>query len=200
MSGIACIILAAGLSSRMGQSKLLLDWGDKSVIQQVSEQATNANYQDVVVVIGHEKSSVENAVRNLLISVVVNADYETGEMLSSLKVGIRYIQNNLDVSAVAVMLGDLPLMTTDLHNTMIDAHISGKITIPTYEGKRGHPIIFDTQFWDDILRLDATSAPREVIQKNHSQAAIINITSDAIYRDIDTPDAYQACLELAGLA
>ena len=197
MSKIGCIILAAGLSSRMGQSKLLLDWGDKTVIQHIVEQAVDANYHQVVVIIGHEQARLQAAIGDLPVTVVFNPDYAAGEMLSSLKVGLRYMQNHLDIDGVAVMLGDLPLLTPNLHNAIIEHHQTGMITIPTHDGTRGHPIVFDKKFWCDILDLDLNSAPREIIHRNKNSVVNVALASDAIYSDIDTPEAYQACLRKA---
>src|SRR5690349_11233682 len=137
---IAAIVLAAGLSSRMGQSKHLLPWlNDKTVIEQILAQVIAASVPSIVVITGNRAEEVAAQAQKMGLEALYNPDYATGEMLSSLKTGLRHLPDEVD--GVLVVLGDQPRIQVEALQQIMAAFAvgKGKIIAPRYRGQRGHP-------------------------------------------------------------
>lgn len=195
---VGVVILAAGLSQRMGgESKPLLSWGKRTVIEAIIQTLTPFRFADVVVVTGHQASQVEAVVGHLPARAVYNGRYATGEILSSLKVGLKALKSDID--ACLVVMGDQPQLKTRLVRQIMTAYSQGvsSIIAPFYGEQRGHPILIQRHYWQEILDLPAKSAPREVIERH--PVFPIPVEDDSILRDIDTPESYAKEKRLAGL-
>jgi molybdenum cofactor cytidylyltransferase len=97
-------------------------------------------------------------------------------------------------------MGDQPLLDPRVIGRVLAAYAEGKGTIiaPTYRGERGHPVLMDRRFWPELLALDH-GAPRDVIRRYPEQLALIDVDTDSILSDIDTPEQYQQARRQAGL-
>src|SRR5215510_5627863 len=108
---IAAIILAAGQSKRMGQPKLLLPWGDVTVIEQVISEFAKAGIKDILVITGGAHERIHEVIlkcsENYPVQGIYNQDYEKGEMISSIQCGLRYFAERA-VGAAMIGLGDQP--------------------------------------------------------------------------------------------
>ncbi|MEP3920577.1 nucleotidyltransferase family protein [Ascidiaceihabitans sp.] len=191
MTEVAAIILAAGLSHRMGaQNKLLLPIGETPMIRNVVMQYRAAIDGPITVVTGHDQATVAAKVQDIAnINCVFNPDYETGQQTS---VGVGLLNTPLaDVTLIG--LGDQPLLRSTDIVALLDAHRSegpGKISIPAQGDTRGNPIVVPRD-----LRPHLTADPNkpgcmrftrdnpDLVQRHTLQAA-------GFYTDIDTPDAY----------
>lgn len=195
---VSAIVLGAGMSARMGRSKPLLAWGDTTVIEQIIRQLQAASVSDIVVISGAQAEAVAEAAGRAGARCVHNPDYATGEMLSSLKCGLRALDR--DVSAALVVLGDQPSLRAINVRRVLLAYAEGRGTIiaPSHVMRRGHPILIDRRCWQEILDLPPDSAPRDVINRHGDDIAYVEC-DDSILRDIDTPEAYQDELRRAGL-
>jgi molybdenum cofactor cytidylyltransferase len=196
---IAAVVLAGGLSSRMGRSKPLLPWGDQTVIEAIARRLMLLRFSDVVVVTGHQSEAVQAALKEIPVRTIYNPDYATGEMLSSFKVGLRALDDSL--SACMVFLGDQPQISPRLVHELLTAYADGKgkIVAPSYRNRRGHPILIDRRHWREILDLPPGAAPRDVINAYNDEIAYILTDDASILADMDTPEEYQAALKRAGL-
>jgi molybdenum cofactor cytidylyltransferase len=197
---IAAIVLAGGLSRRMGQSKPLLPWGKQTVIEAIARRLLPLRLSDVVVVTGHRSTDVKAALKGTGARTVHNRRFASGEMLSSLQTGLDALDDG--VSACMVFLGDQPQISARLVHQIMTAYAEGKggIVAPSYMNRRGHPILIDRRYWPEILDLSDGSAPREVINAHSDDIAYVLTDDDGILRDMDTPEEYQAALRRAGLA
>jgi molybdenum cofactor cytidylyltransferase len=194
------VVLAAGLARRMGQPKVLLAWGQgATILDHILEQLQAAAVEPVVVVTGHAAEKVRDITARHRIETVHNPDYATGEMLSSLKVGLRALPAN--VGAVLVVLGDQPRIQPEIISRVIQSYVEGKGTIvaPSYEMRRGHPILIDRQYWNEILALPADGAPRDVINAHADEIAYVVVDTDSVLGDVDTPEDYAAERRKSGL-
>jgi molybdenum cofactor cytidylyltransferase len=191
---IGAIILAAGESRRMGEPKLLLPWGEKSIIRQVCEQVVASGAYETIVVAGRWDKEIRAQVSDLPVQVLYNSEFETGEMLSSLKLGLESLWHSSDVSMI--VLGDQPLIQLDTIRDVMNAFYEGKgrIVAPSYENRRGHPILIDRSLWPSIMELPADAAPRDVIRANDDEIYHLIVDTDSVLRDIDTPDDYQRAI------
>ncbi len=191
MFKVAAVILAAGMSSRMGQMKVLLPWGEnKTILEHIIAQLNRAQVNPIIVVTGHLSVEVQEKAAPLGVNVVHNLDYKTGEMLSSLKVGLRDMPAHIE--AALVVLGDQPRIQTNTIYQVMQAFIEGRgeIVAPSFERRRGHPILIGRRFWQEILDLPNDGAPRDVINAHSDRVAYVEVENDSILRDVDTPADY----------
>jgi molybdenum cofactor cytidylyltransferase len=197
---IGAVVLAAGMSKRMGQSKVLLPWsGRKTIIEHILDQLVLARIQHITVVTGHRSGDLRERVGHLATSVVYNPHYASGEMLSSLKAGLSAMPSH--ISAALVVLGDQPRLQPRVVMQVLTAYAEGAGTIvaPSYQMRRGHPILIDRRYWPEILDLPDDGAPRDVIDRHKDSIAYVNVDTDSVLRDIDTPQDYQQERRQAGL-
>jgi molybdenum cofactor cytidylyltransferase len=154
---ISGILLAAGESSRMqGAFKPLLKWGKRTVIGECVHQMRNSQLAEIFVVLGHREMEIRQTLAGSGVQYAINEDYRRG-MLSSIKTGLALLSPNEDAALIALV--DQPMITKEIVDTLIDAFAAGGkgVALPTYEGKRGHPVIIAAKYFDDIMRLDEDS-------------------------------------------
>lgn len=187
---IAAIILAAGQSRRMGQNKLLLPYGASTVIEMiVTEVGGCESIGDIVVVTGHEADRVAAQLRNASVRCIFNPDYARSDMLVSIQVGLRALAD--EVTAALIVLGDQPRLRREIVQRVIEAYTSVDLIIPSYQMKRGHPILIPRPLWPSILALPPEASLRDVIRVNESHIRYVLCDDDSVLRDIDTPEDYQ---------
>ena len=194
MSHLTAVILAAGQSTRMGRAKLLLPWGDTTILGETIRQVQASTAERIVLVSGSYREPVEAIAAERNVPVVYNPDFAQGEMLSSLKRGIAWVQSQPEPSAgVLVVLGDLPFLPTAVLNTVMHAFRQNRplLAAPVYAGQRGHPVLISHELWPELLALPANSAPRDLLKRHHHQLLAVPTATDVILRDIDTPAQYE---------
>jgi molybdenum cofactor cytidylyltransferase len=193
-SNISAIILAAGSSRRMGQPKMLLAWGQTTILGQVVSVIGSSGILDICIITGGAREFVEKEImqwgKELSVRAIFNPYHENGEMLSSLQIGLS--AQNPEVEATLIGLGDQPQIHLGTVKNLIEASEQSrdKMIIPSFEKRRGHPILIPRQFWPDILRLQSPGTLRDFI--NSQVDKILYINGDAtVLQDIDTPEEYQ---------
>ena len=189
---VAALVLAAGQSRRMRKNnKLLLPYKGKTVISHVLDQVKNAGVSDILVVTGHQRDEVEQAVSSHNVTFVHNDLYAEG-MSGSVKLGIASLAEDCD--AVIIILGDMPAVSADIIRTIIAAYNPPEghlIVIPTHNGKRGNPILWDREFFADFDRLDGDMGAKILLNDYPEYIREIEINSEAVFLDIDTVTAYE---------
>jgi molybdenum cofactor cytidylyltransferase len=190
---VGAVVLAAGQSRRMGEPKLLLPWGDGStIIRKVCQQvATAEGLGKVIVVAGRWRAEIEAQVADLPLRVVDNPRHAEGEMISSLLVGLDALGEGYD--ACLVVLGDQPAIEVGVIEGVLAAYFEGqgKIVAPRYRGQRGHPIIFDRALWAALRALPEGGAPRDVVRAHPDDLYHLDVESDSVLLDVDTPADYR---------
>ena len=196
---VAALVLAAGLSRRMGQPKPLLDWGGHTVLEHILTQLRAADVEDIRIVTGAHADALAAIAQQMGVTAVHNADYATGEMLSSLQTGLRALEPT-QVNAALITLGDQPMIRAENVRAVLDAYAKGDkgIVAPSHNMRRGHPILIDRRYWAELLDLPTGSAPRDAINRHPDDTAYIN-ADECILGDIDTPEAYAEARKAAGL-
>lgn len=197
---VGAVVLAGGQSSRMGQPKVLMPWTDnKPIIQHIVEQLHRSRIDPIVVVTGYYANAVKEIVKPMGVRVAFNRSHKTGEMLSSLKTGLRAMPNH--VAATLVVLGDQPRIQPRVIYRILKAYSEGKgdLVAPSYRMQRGHPILIGRKYWAELLALPRNGAPRDVINEHHDEIAYVNVKTDSVLRDVDTPQDYQQERKRAGL-
>ena len=188
---ISAIILAAGESKRMGQPKMLLPWGEGTVISHVITVFRNAGVEDVLVITGGARESIEDAISHYKVRAVYNKDFANGEMLSSIQCGIRALLHQ--TQAVLIGLGDQPQVQERSVKMVCDVYAENKsnIVVPSYKMRRGHPWLIMRPLWDDLLNLEYPHTPRDFLKAHSENIQYVNINSPDILADLDTPEEYQ---------
>ena len=191
---ISGIILAAGLSTRIGEPKQLLPFEGSTIIETVTDNLLGSKLDEVVVVIGHEAERIKSHIQNKPVKIVFNPDYRLG-MLTSAQCGVRSISDSAD--AFALMLVDQPFITSDLIDLVVDAHAETArgITLPSYKNRRGHPVIFDRCYAADILALQPENGGvRSLFRKYAHDIHYLVVDTDRVIRDIDYREDYLEAL------
>ena len=197
---IAALVLAAGMARRMGQPKVLLPWTkNATILEHIILQLTLARVDYISVVTGNRAGEVRRRASARGVEVVHNPDYETGEMLSSLKAGLESLPSH--IAAALVVLGDQPRIQPRVVSQVMMAYAEGRgpIVAPRYQGQRGHPLLIDRRYWPEFFALPPDAAPRDVIKRYQSEIAFVDVSTDSILGDVDTPEDYQRERWRAGL-
>ena len=196
MSRFGAIILAAGLSSRMGQNKVLLPWRDgQPIVRHVASKFVGAGIKDIIVVTGRDATQVNAALADLRVKCVHNSDYETGEILSSVKCGLGALPS--DVLAAFIQPADMPCVPLDVIVQLAERHEAGWNLAPRFDGRRGHPVLLDRAFWRAMMDLPADAMPRDVIQGARDRLRLVDVEHEGVLLDIDTRESYERVLALA---
>ena len=195
------MVLAAGLSSRMGAPKVLLPWeGNRTILEHIILQVLAAGVEQIVVVTGRAAEDMRQIAEGAGARTVHNPDYQTGEMLSSLKVGLKALPQQ--IAAALVVLGDQPRIQVETVRAVVAAFAEGRsgIIAPSYQMRRGHPILIDRRYWGELLALPADGALRDLLNAHAAEIAYVVVDADSVLHDVDTPDEYQQERRKAGLA
>jgi len=188
------IILAAGLSSRMVENKVLLPWRDgEPIVRHVAYQFLWASIGNVIVVTGRDAALVRAAVDGLNVTCVHNSDFATGEMLSSVKVGLRALPAEL--AGCFIQPADMPCVPVEVIAQLASAHEAGWNLAPRYDGRRGHPVLLDRAYWGAMLALPAEAKPRAVIEGARERLRLVDVADEGVLLDIDTRAAYERALQ-----
>lgn len=194
---IGAIILAAGSSRRMGRNKSLLPIDGVPMIARVVEMFIAIGAQPIVVVTGHEPDMIKAALSQLSMPVefTFNANHETGEMLSSIKLGVAATRARADAFFLA--LGDQPGLRHATLQQLTEArrHSHGDVVRPVYHGKHGHPILIDSRCVDSILALPDRATLNEFVRANSTKTIDVPVEDAATIQDIDTPADYEAAMK-----
>ena len=205
----AAIILAAGSSSRMGggRHKLLLPLHDRPVLAHALDAVLASQARPVVLVLGHQAEQVRAHIASHLthpdLNIIENADYLQG-MSTSLRLGVQTLQSrsytklsNGEIDSALVLLGDQPLITARDIDTLIATYrMTGKrIVAPTYNGKRGNPILFDAGLFPELLEVTGDEGGRSVLERHRDDIATVEMGNPLANIDVDTWDAYQRVIE-----
>ena len=193
-SFISGILLAAGLSSRMGEPKQLLPFGEGTIIETVVDSMLGAKFDEVIVVVGHCASEIRAQLGPRPVSTVFNPDYRKG-MLTSAQTGIRAVGES---DAFALMLVDQPFITSELIDKVVSAYIQTDkgIALPSYNYKRGHPVVFHQRYASKILALNIESnGVRTLFKKYDDDIHYVTVDTDQVLRDIDYREDYERALQ-----
>jgi len=195
---ISALVLAAGLSRRMGTNKLLLPFGEGTILTQVISVLQSCPLDEIVIVTGHEREKVEESIGRHLrpkpdggLRFVYNPNYATGEMLSSIQAGLAAMRDASYCDAALIVLGDQPHIERRIVDQVIAAHRPGTVVIPSFNRRGGHPILIDRVRWPEVLALPLDANLREVLRAHADWLHYVEVDAETILRDVDTPEDYK---------
>jgi molybdenum cofactor cytidylyltransferase len=188
---ITAVVLAAGESKRMGQTKQLLPWGNTTVLGQVLQNLQASSIHDILVISGHEAEAIEAIAQAHDLDAIRNTQYASGEMLSSLQTAVRHLPPSTD--AMLVMHADQPLVTPAIIDQLLTAYRQGHgdIIAPVYAGQRGNPVLLSRCFFEELLGQPLGSAPRDLLRRHPEAIHLVEIADESVLIDLDDPETYQ---------
>ncbi|MCD6074576.1 MAG: 4-diphosphocytidyl-2C-methyl-D-erythritol kinase, partial [Rhodospirillales bacterium] len=185
---IAALILAAGASSRMGSNKLIEDVAGTPMVARVAQAIAASKAKPIIIVTGNQPDKVQRAVNGIAASFVHNADFALG-LSTSLKAGIAALPKDID--GALVCLGDMPFVSPSTIDKLIAAFnpLEGRaIVVPMHEGKRGNPVLWGAQYFDEMKSLGGDQGARKLLDLHADDIVEVPIDDASVLFDVDTPD------------
>jgi len=185
---LAAMILSAGASSRMGRPKALLPYREGTFLEHLIEVTRHPRISVTRVVLG-AGAEVIRAIAKLDASVVVlNPDWEQGQ-LSSICAGIRSLEG-IETDGIVLCPVDHPLVSARLVSELIERFYEARksIVVPTYKGRRGHPAIFSSEMFGELLAAPADKGARAVVWAHSADVLEVPTDEEGVVLNINDPD------------
>lgn len=194
------VLLAAGMSSRMGRPKQLLEWRGRPLVRHTAEQALASRLSGLVVVTGADADAARTALVGLAgpVQTVENSDYAAGQA-GSLRAGLAALPGATE--AALVLLVDQPLVTPALINTVLAAYEADRsylAVVPRYDGRRGNPVLLAAPLFAELAALAGDVGARPVLERHAERVRWLDVDDPAVVSDVDTPEAYEKMQKAKG--
>ena len=187
----AALIVAAGMSTRMGQFKPMLSIGSISIAQRVVASLHQAGISKIVMVTGCNAITLERHLAGNGIIFLRNDRYETTQMFDSVKIGLEYLQDKCD--RIVFTPVDVPLFTAATVRALL---ASGEtLACPVYDGQQGHPILLSAGLIPQILADSGEGGLRGALDRCSAAMAPIPVNDPGTLQDADTPEDFSALLD-----
>jgi molybdenum cofactor cytidylyltransferase len=197
---VGALVLAAGLSRRMnGANKLLAVLGGRTVVARAVDAALASPARPVVVVTGHDAERVRAALAGRALRFAHNPEPAAG-LSGSLRTGLAALGGEVD--AAVVCLGDMPFVRAEHIAALVEAFArSGgrAICAPSFEGRRGNPVLWPARFFPELAALSGDAGARERLDAHAGEVCYVPAADAGVTLDVDTPEAL-AALEGEGSA
>jgi molybdenum cofactor cytidylyltransferase len=182
---ISVILLAAGKSKRMGRPKQLLPFRGSTVLEQIIKNLSESKLDELIVVTGYQGERIAQRITDKQIKIAVNREFQRG-IGSSIKCGLTQVSERSN--AIMIVLGDQPLIEKHTINPLIQTFSMTEqgILVPIYRGIRGHPVIFDMKYRDELLRLPDDVGGRKLIKERSNDVFKVEVDSESVVIDVDT--------------
>jgi molybdenum cofactor cytidylyltransferase len=179
----------------MGEPKMLMKWGLGTVLGRVISRFAEVGVEDILVITGSNRESIEKLVREQAsrhpVRCVFNAEYETGEMLSSIQCGLKLLTES-DAAAAMIGLGDQPQVEERTVKLILESYelTSHPLIVPSHQMRRGHPWLVGRPFWTEILQMRSPETLRDFLRRHAADIHYVKAGSASILADLDTPADY----------
>jgi molybdenum cofactor cytidylyltransferase len=193
MLRIGAVILAAGMSRRMGVPKLFLDFRGKPLFLYSVECAIDSQLDPILIVGGEHIELLQDHTKDLSVEVLKNPAYTEG-MAASLKLGIEALDGRVD--ALLVFLADQPFVPPMLIKKLLQTYMACRsngirVVRPQYNGIPGHPVLFDADLFVEFSDLQGDEGGRLIIKRHAEKLKLIPAENPLWGADIDTPDDWK---------
>ena len=190
---IAGVILSAGMSTRLGRPKQLLEVGGKALVAHVADAALESDLDEVIVVTGYRAGAIQAALGNRQLRHCLNRRFEEGQS-TSLIAALNATTALTD--AVVVLLSDQPTIEAEIIDRILaKRRTSGApIVMASYGDTTSHPILFGSELFDEIRAIRGDRGARDVIRRHEQQVATVDGGAVEPPPDVDTEEAYRSLL------
>jgi molybdenum cofactor cytidylyltransferase len=190
----AAIILAAGASERMGYPKALLPYRGAPFLSGILEACFAAGVERRVVVLGYFADKILQELDLSDVIVTMSENLEAGP-IGSIRAGIRALVNH-PVEATLIWPVDRPHVSVATISALLDKAREGHgpIVVPTYQGRRGHPVLFGKTVFAELLDAPDTVGAKAVVRKDPSRVVTVPVEDSAVLEDFNTPEDYKGLL------
>ena len=187
---IAGIVLAAGMSTRMGQNKLLMKLEGETLVRRVVGRVSKAGVDSLVVVLGHDADRVQDALEGIPYTPVFNREYERG-VSSSLRAGMHAV-SGMSAQAAVVVLADMPFVTAEMITTLIAKYRQGAapLVVSDYDGVNAPPMLYDRTLFPELAAYEGEGCGKHVVKRHRHEAESASWPLEAL-TDLDTPADYE---------
>ncbi|WP_413701811.1 molybdenum cofactor cytidylyltransferase [Psychromonas sp. KJ10-10] len=184
---IDCIMPAAGLSSRMGEWKLMLPYNNTTILENSVKNALSVCSR-VILVVGYRADELIEKMRTYEnVKIVINENYQQG-MFSSIQRGVEHVSGE----HFFISHADMPCINPEIYHNLWQARSQGTV-FPGDKKYSGHPVLIHSGLRKTILNAPYNGKMKAIL--NEFSVSYLQLTDPNIYFDIDTPDAYQALLK-----
>lgn len=191
-AGTGAVIAAAGMSSRMGDFKPLLKLGELTFVRRTIANFRQAGVFPIVLVTGYRAEELEKHVAREQVICVRNPDYEKTEMIDSLRIGLRYLENRCVRAFVAPV--DTPLFQARTVTALLTS--PADVVRPSWNDRSGHPVLIRRRVFSHFLQGEAQSGLAGLLQLLAAETTFVEVADEGITKDADTPEEYAELLRL----
>jgi CTP:molybdopterin cytidylyltransferase MocA len=193
---ICGVILAAGMSTRMGTFKPLLPLKGKTVIENTIDSMLSGGAESVVIVVGYRGDELVDLIDRKYkdkygdrIVIAWNYEYETTDMLYSLQIGVRSLP---ECEGFFLLPGDMPLISTSTFIKILETWKVGgyDVVFPTLDGHRKHPPLVAYRLIPEILDFHGEGGVREIWKRHETMIGTVEVLDRGVWIDLDTPKDY----------
>ena len=190
---ITGIILAAGRSARLGRPKQLLPLAGRPLLAHTLAHAAASTLDELILVLGHDADAIAGAVGDHGQRTVINPGYAAGQS-TSLRAGLAAL--GPETEAVLVLLGDQPTVSPAVIDAILTAYRANPtpIVAPLYDGRRGHPLLFDRSLFPELAQVSGDEGARSIVRAHANEVSFVPISDLEPPRDVDTEADYQRLL------
>jgi molybdenum cofactor cytidylyltransferase len=191
---LAAVILAAGESSRMGSPKALLTYQGRPFLEHLLEVTRHPSVGLTRVVLGANAEDIGKHLRLDSAAVVVNPEWQRGQ-LSSVQAAVRSLPAG-GTDGILLCLVDHPLITATLVGELVEKfYASGKlIVLPTFKAKRGHPVIFSSRLYEELLNAPPETGARSVVWAHSEEVLEVPTFEQGVVLNLNDPEALRGAL------
>ncbi len=186
---IAALMLAAGYSRRFGADKRRLELADGRSLLAASLALPCSMLEEIWLVLRPDEAGGELGLPPA-VSLIQHPATVQG-MGHSLAAGAERLLTESNADAVAIFLADMPLIRRDSLETLLTHARADNIVLPSYQGKRGHPVLFGRDFWPQLATLSGDAGAKPVLQQNAEVVHIVELDDPGVLLDVDTHEDWQ---------
>ncbi len=189
---VSAVVLAAGLSTRMGEHKMLLKLGDgQGLLQRVLLNISGARFSEIILVTGRDALAIGVETRDFDLSTVHNSNFANG-LSTSIATGVKSVSPSS--RGIALCLGDMPMITAKEYDILIREFVTAfdrnvkAIVAPSFEGRRGNPVIFSSAYRDGLVANENPDGCKPIVMANREHLREVEMETGHVLVDVDTPE------------
>ena len=187
---LAAVILSGGASSRMGSPKALLPYQGRPFLEHLIEVTQHPKIEARRVVLGAHAEPIAKAIHLNADEIVINEDWDSGQ-LSSIHAALRSLPDGTD--GILLCLIDHPLISAELVGELVERFFKTHklIVLPLYEGRRGHPVIFSSALYAELLAAPLETGARAVVWNHREDVEEVRTNEEGCVLNLNDPDAFE---------